>query len=135
MRLTHFNKQTIALLGGLLLVVVAMACGGTEPQDRTIDLEVAEGKLTLDPPVIKVNRDDEVTLRIRIDEGGELHLHGYDIEREMAPGQVVDFYFVADATGRFKITFHGEEAAPGSEGEHKEEEEEKTIGFLEVQPR
>ena len=77
-----------------------------------------------------------VTLKIKADDAGEFHLHGYDIEMDVSPAQTVDLYFVASATGRFRITFHAEEVNAGSEDEHKEGgKEETTIGFLEVQPR
>jgi hypothetical protein len=56
-----------------------------------------------------------VTLQINADEGGEFHLHTYDIEAEIEANIQTDFYFVAEATGRFKITYH-----PVGEGDHDE---------------
>jgi hypothetical protein len=123
------NHRTLLLLVGLLLIAVASsACGKTEPQARSFDLEVAHGKLTLNPPVIKVNQDDQVTLKIRGNEEGLFHLHGYDLPVKVTPGQTAELAFTANATGKFDIEFHPESAeGMGGEG--------MMLGSLEVQPR
>jgi hypothetical protein len=36
----------------------------------------------------------------------ELHLHGYDVEREGGPGRKAEVRFKADLTGRFEIEDH-----------------------------
>ncbi len=118
----------LLLIGLLLIAVAASACSKTEPQARTFDLEIAQGKLTLNPPVIKVKQDDQVTLRIRSDEEGLFHLHGYDLEVEVTPGQMAEMSFTAKATGKFDIELHPESTA-GIGGE------DIMLGSLEVQPR
>ena len=50
----------------------------------------------------------------------ELHLHGYDVEQEVGPGQKANLRFRADLTGRFEIEDH---------------ESEKELGVLQVRPR
>jgi len=37
----------------------------------------------------------------------EVHLHGYDITRNVAPGSAARFSFAADAEGIFEIELHG----------------------------
>jgi plastocyanin len=73
----------------------------------------------MDPVTIRVKQGDMVTLKIDTDESGEFHLHGYDIEQQIEENKVSDFYFVADATGRFRITLH-----PIGQDGHNEEETE-----------
>ena len=128
---------TLLLELALVMPLLVAACGGGGPEELDIPVRVEQEQLS--PETVRVKQGDMVTLKIEADEAGEFHLHGYDIERDVSPEQVVDLYFEADATGRFKITFHAEEVATGGEGEHKagegEEDEELTIGFLEVQPR
>ncbi len=97
-----------------------------------------EGK-TMNPGTIRVKQGDMVTLKIDAEDDGEFHLHGYDIEQNIDGDAVASFYFVADATGRFKITFHhskkgDDEHKEGNHG-HEEEDAEFDIGFLEVGPR
>ena len=62
---------------------------------------INEGKLDLDPPIVKVKQGDDVTLKFRTDEGGEIHLHGYDLKIIVAPEEVVDLTLTANATGKF----------------------------------
>ena len=115
------------LLGLAAVTSLLVACGGDEPEELEIPVKVEHEQLN--PETVRVKQGDMVTLKIEADEAGEFHLHGYDIEEDVSPEQLVDLYFVADATGRFRITFHAEEATTGGEGEHKkgEEEEEETL--------
>jgi len=61
-----------------------------------------------------------VTLRWTSDIPVEVHLHGYDLEEEVSPGEETDLSFEADLTGRFEIEEH---------------ETETELGTLLVQPR
>ena len=117
--------------------ILAAACGGSTPEAVEIPVTV-EGK-TMNPGTIRVKQGDMVTLKIDAEDDGEFHLHGYDIEQNIDGDAVASFYFVADATGRFKITFHhskkgDDEHKEGNHG-HEEEDAEFDIGFLEVGPR
>lgn len=124
------SKVTILVIFvGLLAMVAAAACGGGDPEELELPVRIEAGVMT--PETIKVKQGDMVTLKIQADKAGEFHLHTYDVEEDIEAAVETDFYFVANATGRFKITYH-----PQEEGEHKEAEEgEIEIGFLEVQPR
>lgn len=130
----------------VLLIGLVAACGGGEPEELEIAVSV-EGE-SMSPETIKVKQGDMVTLKIQVEKAGEFHLHGYDIEQDIEPGPAADFLFLADATGRFKITFHhaeeGEEDHEDEEDEDEDEDEEDhedeegeeiEIGYLEVGPR
>jgi hypothetical protein len=52
-----------------------------------------------------------------------LHLHGYDIEKELKPGTVTEFAFEAYAAGRFPVNTHSEDS------------HEATLLYVEVHPR
>ncbi|MDP6549949.1 MAG: cupredoxin domain-containing protein [Dehalococcoidia bacterium] len=95
-----------------LLLFAAAACGGGGPEELEIPVKLEHGKLS--PETIRVKQDDMVTLKIDAEEPGELHLHGYDIEKEIAAGESVDFYFVAETTGRYQLTFHAGGAHGGT---------------------
>ena len=97
----------------LFAMVAAAACGGGDPEELDIPVNIEAGEMS--PETIKVQQGDMVTLQINADEGGEFHLHTYDIEAEIEANIQTDFYFVAEATGRFKITYH-----PVGEGDHDE---------------
>ncbi len=86
--------------------VALAACSTSEPEDRLFDLSIEHGALTLDPPVMKVDQGDTVTLNFDSDEHGSVHLHGYDEEFEVGPDEIATLEFTADATGSFKLTLH-----------------------------
>ena len=118
--------KTFARLGPpallITLLALAAACGADEgPEDLTFELQITERELDLDPPVVKVRQDDIVTLRIKADEDGTLHLHGYDIESAFGEDETGTMSFTANATGRFPMAFHP--AVEGGEDHGHEEED------------
>ena len=140
------NTKKLKLTGlllavGLIAIIAGAACSGGDPQELDIEVSIDHGLMK--PETIEVIQGDMVTLKILANEGGEFHLHTYDIEMDIEASSETDFFFVAEATGRFKITYH-----PQGESEHNEEEKEGEeehdqqdetreieVGFLEVQPR
>ena len=100
----------------LFAMVAAAACSGGDPEELDIPVNIEAGKMS--PETIKVQQGDMVTLKIKADEGGEFHLHTYDIEAEIEANIQADFYFVAEATGRFKITYHTVGEGEHDEGKH-----------------
>ena len=103
---------------GLMAMATAAACAGGDPEELSIPVSINAGEM--DPSTIEVKQGDMVTLNIQTDESGEFHLHTYDIEAEIEAETETDFYFVAEATGRFKITYHpqGEHGVEGHGGGH-----------------
>jgi len=72
----------------------------------TFVLPIANGRLPESMRLIRVKRNDVVTLKWSADKPMSLHLHGYDIEKEVAPGAVTEMTFTARATGRFTVEPH-----------------------------
>jgi hypothetical protein len=108
------------LIAGLLGAVI----GNAHAEDRVFELEVhAEGP-TAKPPVLTVHQNDQVVVRVSSDKPVQVHLHGYDIERDVAPNLVTSLSFTATATGRFPIEIH-------SRGPLKQ----RPLAYLEVRPR
>ena len=96
----------LTLLALLLLLLLLAACGPSAgPQELTLTAKFEAGKLT--PETLQAKQGDMVTLQIETDRPGSFHLHGYDLEEAGGVGTVTDFQFVADATGRYRIAFHG----------------------------
>jgi hypothetical protein len=56
---------------------------------------------------LEFTEGDRVRFRVRSQDGDEIHVHGYDIEREVPAGETVTVAFPADITGIFEIEFHG----------------------------
>jgi hypothetical protein len=53
-----------------------------------------------------VSQDDRVVLVVDADVSGDVHLHGYDLERPVAPGDPARIQFRATIPGRFEIELH-----------------------------
>ena len=106
----------VLILGGLFFLLRPDPQTGV-PSDRTIAVSIEGGKMS--PAEISVNEGDRVKLRVSSDEPMELHLHGYDVEQEVGPGQKARLRFRADLTGRFEIEDH---------------ESERELGVLQVRP-
>ena len=131
----RFGIIIVPLMVGLTLL--AVACGGESPQDREIAVKLPADQL--DPGIIKVGQNDTVTLKIEADKPGSIHLHGYDLEQDVTSGDITEFVFLADASGRFRIAFHSAEVdhhqASGAHHHEVADGKELDVGFLEVQPR
>jgi len=50
-----------------------------------------------------VDRDSEVVVTVTSDVADEVHVHGYDLMADVAPGAPATIRFTADAPGRFEI--------------------------------
>ena len=53
-----------------------------------------------------VDQGDKVVLVIRADSGEAVHLHGYNLEKEIVPGKPTRLPFTADIAGRFELELH-----------------------------
>jgi FtsP/CotA-like multicopper oxidase with cupredoxin domain len=83
-----------------------------EPQERIYDVAI-EGS-AMNPAEISAEEGDFVTLRLTSESPVEVHVHGYDLEEEVSPGEETELSFEADATGRFEIEDHETEAQLGT---------------------
>jgi len=57
-----------------------------------------------------VRKGDKVVLVVRTDSGEAVHLHGYNIEKDVVPGQAVRMPFTANIAGRFEVELHPTDA-------------------------
>ena len=68
----------------------------------------------MSPEEISVDEGELVNLRITSDAPLEFHLHGYDLEEEVEPGEPAELSFEAATTGRFEIEDHDAESVLGA---------------------
>jgi len=70
---------------------------------------VTPGKVTK----LRFEQGDTVRFRVRADVADHVHVHGYDLMKDVEPGKTITFSFPADITGIFEIELedHGEEIA------------------------
>ena len=57
-----------------------------------------------------VHKGDKVVLVVRTDSGEAVHLHGFNIEKDVVPGQAVRMPFTANIAGRFEVELHPTDA-------------------------
>jgi hypothetical protein len=73
------------------------------PDIVTIRLNVQGGRPVGGVARPSVRRGRRVRIVVRSDVADHVHLHGYDIMRDVAPGAPAQIVFVADLTGGFEI--------------------------------
>ena len=74
-------------------------------------ISVKGGVVVGDVQSIEVAKGDTVRIVVTSDTADEIHLHGYDIEREAEPGKPARFRFEADVEGAFELESHAAEHA------------------------
>jgi hypothetical protein len=52
---------------------------------------------------LRFKQGDTVRFRVRVGVADEVHVHGYDLMKDVQPGQTATFSFPADITGIFEI--------------------------------
>jgi hypothetical protein len=112
-----------------LLLLCTIASQGAEAADVVFDLRIEKGRVAPKMRLIRVMQGDNVRLRWTSDRPIILHLHGYDVEKRIVPGAVVEMAFTAHAAGRFGV----EEHKPNARGGHSHGE--ASLVRIEVRPR
>lgn len=73
-----------------------------QPDAREIEVEVEEGRVD-GPSTVRVERGERVRLVVSADVADEVHVHGYDLIADVAPGSPAVIGFRADAPGVFEV--------------------------------
>jgi hypothetical protein len=110
------------MLAALLALHACLAQG----QVRSFDIPIAERRVAPAQRVLRATEGERVELRWSADEALVLHLHGYDIEARVAPGEPAVTAFTARLTGRFPVAIHGER---GTKHSHR------ALLHVEIHPR
>lgn len=107
-----------------LAALLLSGCAGTPPVQSsspastspastaaptTITVEYASGRVSGDTGRVSVDAGAPVTITITSDVADEAHLHGYDLETELTPGQPAELRFEATVPGVFELELHSAE--------------------------
>jgi len=118
----------------IVAIVVAVANGGGDDDDQSAQttttktatenphetlatnqdfdrIRIRDGKPVGGVANIKVKKGDQVRIVVSSDARDDIHLHGYDIEKPVEPGQPAQFNFTANIEGIFEIESHVAEDA------------------------
>lgn len=121
--MSMMRRRTLAFL----LLGAAVGARGAE---LAFSIRIENGRAPENMRFVRVTQGDVVKLRWSTDRAVILHLHGYDIERRVEPGQIVEMIFEARATGRFPV--HAHTAGPQSGGPPREE---PALVYIDVYPQ
>jgi hypothetical protein len=120
-------RRLPAALGTSLL---ALSLVGAQAAELTFALRIERDRVPDSMQVIRVRQGDVVRLRWSTDRPATLHLHGYDIETNVAPGTETEMTFTARATGRFPLHLHR-----ANERSSSHSHDEPPLVRIEVHPR
>jgi plastocyanin len=81
------------------------------PEPKATRIQIRGGEVVGGPADIKVTKGDVVRIVVSADAPDDIHLHGYDIEKKVAPGKPAQFKLTADVEGIFEIESHVAEDA------------------------
>ena len=81
------------------------------PEPEVARIEIQGGAVVGGAQDITVQSGDTVRIVVSSDAPDEIHLHGYDITRDAAPGTPARFRFRANLEGAFEIESHVAEDA------------------------
>lgn len=104
-----------------LALACAVALGGCVGQSAECEalpdeIELVLSAETLTPAGPAVCRGHDVTLTVRPEVDGVLHIHGYDAELPaitVTTGEVIELAFIAARSGQFPIELHTDENSQG----------------------
>ncbi len=78
-----------------------------EPREPSIPTIVVEsGQPVSGVEELSFEAGEQIRFAVRSDTSDEVHVHGYDIEKPVGPGQVVRFDFPASIEGVFEAELH-----------------------------
>jgi plastocyanin len=115
------NQRIGLIVAALAVAVVAFliaSLGGDDesntpasPKPQAARIQIRGGEVVGGPADIKVKKGDTVVIVVSADAPDDVHLHGYDIEKKVEPGQPARFSFKANLEGEFEIESHKAEDA------------------------
>jgi hypothetical protein len=90
----------------VLFIVLSGGSGSSGGANRTFDFEFANGKAVGGAKDVSATQGDHLTVTLRTDVPAELHVHGYELAKDIDAGGTGSIKFTADTTGEFEIEAH-----------------------------
>jgi hypothetical protein len=84
----------------------APSAASPAPSARTLEVTFAGGEITGVDSRVDVAVGEQVVLRVTSDVVEEIHVHGYDLYADLAPGQPATLSFTADLPGSYEVELH-----------------------------
>jgi FtsP/CotA-like multicopper oxidase with cupredoxin domain len=104
------RNQRIGLLAGAVAIVVIAVIvigGGSSDTTKTVSgpqtVAVVNGKPDGGVKTLTYKKGDTVDLTVNSDTADEIHIHGYDLHKDVKKGGSVHFTFPASIDGKFVV--------------------------------
>jgi hypothetical protein len=100
---------TTTVTSGSTSTTVAPTSGNQAPTTTEgfsgvlVEARVTGGKVETANRRVRVDRGEAIRIRVQSDRNEEVHVHGYDLSRDVAPGKPATIEFTADAPGVFEV--------------------------------
>jgi heme/copper-type cytochrome/quinol oxidase subunit 2 len=120
-RAQRLTFLAIAAVIAVVAVIILAVAGGNDEQEATRAQATPTATATAgatatetpepEPPLVtsgkitklRFEQGDTVRFRVRADVADHVHVHGYDLMKDVEPGKTITFSFPADITGIFEI--------------------------------
>lgn len=107
-------KNLAALLLALAALAGLAACGGGESDHTVTDAQtggttivVKNGEPVGGVQELEYNAGDQIRFKVESDVADEIHVHGYDLMKDVPAGGAVSFSFPAEIEGIFEVELEG----------------------------
>ncbi len=107
------RKLILLLLVAGALIGLPPAAAATKP--TTITVAVGKKGVAGGPKKVRLKKGARVVLVVRSVYAGNVHVHGYDLERPVKAGGTVRISFTARIAGRFVVELHARVSLPIAE--------------------
>ena len=98
----------LCVAAALVLTGCAGSSAGTDGGSgngtvKTVKVSVQDGKVNPVTHRESIGQGDTVRLEVTTDTADEVHVHGYDLKKDVAAGETGTIEFVADQQGLFEV--------------------------------
>ena len=122
---TSMTRRALAIVATAALAIVAAGCGSSDESgsgggltdaepDVTYDLVVKDGAVVGGPQQFEAASGDVVRLAVQSDEDDAVHVHGVDIEVDLAADEPTDITFETGDSGSYEVELHESGALLGT---------------------
>jgi hypothetical protein len=112
-------RRTSVLLAALAIALGLAACGGSDSTTSSGE-SVTSSKAGSQPPTIVVNNEEpvngvttleysageQVVFKVKSNTATEVHVHGYEIEKDVPAGKTIIVSFPAELEGIYDVEVH-----------------------------
>jgi hypothetical protein len=97
-----------AVAAAVVLFIVLNGGGSGTPAETkgTTKIAFKDGAPVGGVRDIEISKGDPVRIQVTPDVPAEVHVHGYEIEKDVKPGETAKFDFPATAEGVFEVEVH-----------------------------